>query len=218
MARLTPTTAPHWLLHATTKLEKSIYRNIEFKYRGIITELTDRVQALESEVETLYKAIDKTEDICFEWLTKIQDLETQLRVYERPTVVIKDLREEIKRVKTVTKQPLTLYENINKENEVVNIFRNKPGKNLESGPPPSTIPPKPTAITKSRKRNHSKSPENSSQQQVRSKPPAAQPLISIMTTSSPNLPSECPLTTPPLTTTRKRKRKKTKEKIHDDVS
>jgi len=160
--------------------------------------------------------IDKTEDICFERLMKIQELETQLRVRERPTVAIKNLREEIFRVKTanVTTNEDNYYWIRNST-----TLEDEPNKILETGPAPQpTVFP--TATPKGKKRNRSKSPENPSQKQSRSEQVTLQ--TQLQTSSSLDPSSECLSAAPPpsVTSTRKRKRKreKAKEKKHDDIS
>jgi len=168
MASYPPRTATSWLLSAANKLEKSIFRKIEYKYRNRISELTTQIKELEKRVELVNNEAIKFEDIGDQRLYRIQELEAKLRAYEKP-VATKDLREEVFRVKTVTEQTISeeSVKTIVEAPKEINIFsslRDAPAsKILEIGPPPRSIlqivPLLTTENKKSKKRERSTSPK-----------------------------------------------------------
>jgi len=54
MASSSPsTTATNWLIHASTKYQKSIYRTAEYKYRGTIRDLEEKLALAYGDIERL---------------------------------------------------------------------------------------------------------------------------------------------------------------------
>jgi len=221
MASSSPRTATSWLLTAANKLEKSIFRKIDYKYRNIISTLTTRVKELENRVEELNNEAIKFEDIGFERLKQIQKLEAKVRAYEKP-VATKDLKEEIFRVKTTTEQNISeestkVLEEAPKEIITISSLRDDPAsKILEIGPPPRSILPLPVANKKCKKRERSTSPK-SEPRPIRAPIHPEEKIIHPVTPATPLSPHPFrTLAYPPVTSTKKKKRKRKREKDEKD--
>jgi len=228
MARIPPKTASpsqDWLLRATRKLEKSIYRSVEYKYRNVIVGLNAHITCLKAritELEEYQSDIDRLEDELTTEISKVEDLEAKLRVYERPNVAVKDIQEEIFRVKTVNEQRL---EATKKTKDIVKEIDNikelkdaPPSKILEIGPLPRSLPILQIPEVKRKKRERSLSPKSTNSRLIRKKnsqekeqnisqsiDPSPPPLTltSVLATTPPAV--------PPLVKSKKRKRKKKEE-------
>jgi len=221
MASSSPRTATSWLLTAANKLENSIYRRIDYKYRNIISTLTTRVKELEKRVEDINDEAIRYEDIGDERLKQIHNLEAKLRAYEKP-VATKDLREEIFRVKTLTEQIISeestkVLVEAPKDINIISSLRDDPAsKILEIGPPPRSILPLPVTYKKSKKRERSTSPKPEPRT-IRA------PILQKEKVNQP-VPSAIPLSPhpfrtlayPPVTSTKKIKRKRKREKDEKD--
>jgi len=84
--------SPDWLLRATAKLEKSIFRRVEHKYKKKFSELYDIIRKLEDEANL-------TENALFDKNARIVELENLLAPYANPKVTLKNLEKEVYRVK-----------------------------------------------------------------------------------------------------------------------
>jgi len=154
MASSSPSTASlDWLLRATAKREKAIFRSVEYKYRNIILGLSARIKELEDYAKRADSDIKRLENELFDEQKKKDELRAKLRVYENPNVAVKDLREEIFRVKTVSDQ-IDSEEmekkktEVNKESEGITTLRDaSPSKILEVGPLSRSILPLGTSKT-----------------------------------------------------------------------
>jgi len=222
MARIPPRTASpsqDWLLRATRKMEKSIYRSVEYKYRNIIVALKTRVLELEEFKKDAEDDIDRLENKVVTEITKVEELEALLRVYERPKVAVKDIREEIFRVKTAEVQRLEAFkktrEDIIKDIDDIKILKDAPSsKILEIGPLPRSIPLLPTV--KKKKREHSSSPKSTHPRSIKKKNIQEKEHNSLQSTdpspppSLTSIPITTPLSVPPVKS-KKRKRKKDTE-------
>jgi len=160
MASISPSTAPqNWLLRASTKLEKSIFRMVEFKYKTRIKNLEDMLKTREHELA-------EQETQIFDLTDRVQELETKLAPFIKPDVATKDMQAEVFRIiPTVEKEK---KENkgkrkleMTKEIGELEELRDAPlAKILKVGPalrsiwPPSGTPKK-EPIKKSRERSTS---------------------------------------------------------------
>jgi len=101
MASLSPSTAPDWLFRATTKLQKSIFRTAEFKYKTIIKDYEARIQQYEKFTKDAQADISRLETELFEQLELVSVLEGKLAIYTKPEVAVKDVQTEIFKVKSI---------------------------------------------------------------------------------------------------------------------
>jgi hypothetical protein len=162
MASIPPRTAPqNWLLRASTKYEKSIFRMAEFKYKSVIKNLENLLKAQEYELADQETKIFDLED-------RVKELEVKLAPFIKPVVATKDLQAEVYRIiPTVEKEKsenkgkrkLDLSKEIGELEELRDA---PPTKILKVGPTPRSILPPPgipkkTPIKKSRE--HSTSPK-----------------------------------------------------------
>jgi len=80
-----------WLLRATAKLEKSIFRRVEHKYKKKFSDLYVIMRRLEDEANsTQNELLDKD--------ARIAELENLLAPYTNPKVTLKNLEKEVFRV------------------------------------------------------------------------------------------------------------------------
>jgi len=92
MARNSPSGASgDWLLRATAKLQKSIFRSVEHKYKKKIDELYAVIKRLEDDAEVFIN------DVFFKG-ERIKELEKKLAPFENPEVTIKNVEKEVYRV------------------------------------------------------------------------------------------------------------------------
>jgi len=168
MASITPrTVAGDWLLRATTKLQKSIYRMAEHKYRSIIKGLEDERDEnldvklkLENDLSQALKEIRKLKgETNYEKLEEVHEQEVvhEPKVVQDPEVfLVKPILGKI--IVDATKQR---KRELNKEIDELEFLRDAPPqKLLKAAPPaPRSIPPlvtpKPKALFKKRERSTS---------------------------------------------------------------
>jgi hypothetical protein len=157
MASSSPRIAPQdWLLRATSKLQKSIFRAAEFKYKNVIKNLENIVKEREAELAV-------QEDKIFDLTDRVQELELQLAPFIKPDVATKDLQAEVFRiVPIVEKEKMGKRKlDVNKEiGELEELRDAPPTKILKVGPTPRSILPPPgipkkSPIKKSRERSTS---------------------------------------------------------------
>jgi len=80
-----------WLLRATAKLEKSIFRRVEHKYKKKFSDLYVIIKRLEDESNS-------TQNELFDKDARIVELENLLAPYTNPKVTLKNLEKEVFRV------------------------------------------------------------------------------------------------------------------------
>jgi len=230
MARIPPRPAPpsqDWLLRATRKLEKSIFRTVEHKYRNIILGLKAHIKELKEFKENALDDVCRLESDLSAEQRKVEDLEDRLSIYEEPSVVANDASGE----KDATGENNTSGENFwvdqyeeriekrkRDEIEVVNALEELSSKVLKIGSPPRVIlappilPPSRSPRTLGKKRERSSSSSSkSSPRHTRIRKNIAQEGNTPVTQTTNSEPST--LSTPmPSVNKKKRKRKKEKEK------
>jgi len=138
---------------------------LEYKYINLIVRLTTRIKELEAELTTFEEDLSKFEDEKLDQQQKIEDLEAKLRVYERPTVALKNLEEEVFRVKPLYDQMKNVVDKEEKEKEIEVIATLRdvpPAVILEVSPTPRSILPPVSPQNKTekvKKRERSTSPK-----------------------------------------------------------
>jgi len=221
MASSSPRTATSsWLLHAANKLEKSIYRKVEHKYRNLINSLTTRVKELEDLVKSVSDEAIRYEDFGDKQKFRIQELEGELRTFKQPVVEV-DLREELFQAKPITEQ--TIPEESVKEVKIPKKVSTKPTveKICEVSPSPQSILLPPDTNKKSKKRERSTSPKSERRIPRVPAPSEDTPTSLILhpsldTALIPSSPHPFrPLVYPPVLISKKKKRKRKRGK--DDV-
>jgi len=168
MASFSPRIAPQdWLLRATSKLQKSIFRTAEFKYKNVIKQLENKyksvIKQLENTVKEQEAKLAVQEDEIFDLTDRVQELELQLAPFVKPDVATKDLQAELFRIApTAEKEKMGKRKlDVNKEiGELEELRDAPPTKILKVGPAPRSILPPPgipkkTPIKKSRERSTS---------------------------------------------------------------
>jgi len=134
------------------KLEKSIYRTVEYKYRNIILGLNSQVKEYEEFKKNAYANIKRLEDEIDtlsnennSLTNKVETLEERERLRENPSVAVKDLEEEVYRVKTGDKRNTVEVNekrkaNFAKEINTISALRDEPpGEILKTQPLPRQI-------------------------------------------------------------------------------
>jgi len=238
MASLPPRTASHdWLLRATRKLENSIYRTVEFKYRNTILALTSRIKEYEVKLKEHDEwKVDALDDISRleKELTieqeKVEKLEEKLGRIEKPSEIVVEQEEKQESLKeTDEHQERKIKEaikEITKEQEKVKEAEFDPVleqdvygsyfPDLAHLANPYGIPSRPTSppsLPKKKKRERSISPKLSDPRISRKKhePNIKQPI------NSPSPPAPSPPApslgsrTPAIVNKKKRKRKREKD-------
>jgi len=224
MASLPPRIAPpsqDWLLRATRKLEKSIFRTVEYKYKNIILGLKTRIKEYEEFEKNAHDDSNRLEEELEVEQKKVEDLETRLKLHEKPDVVVKDLRGEIFRVKSFDNQ-IDSEKNekrkadLDKEIDTINTFREAPpSKILKIGPLPRSIiiPPPGSPRTIGKKRERSLSPKSSPRSIRIRKSPIQEVNVPVPQFTDPVEPSVFSVPVVPVVQDKKkRKRKRKKEK------
>jgi len=167
MARIPPRTAPptkDWLLRATSKLEKSIFRIVEHKYRNIILGLKAQIKVLEEFKVDAYDDIERIEKELSVEQEKVEKLEERLSKYEKPREDY-GLGGEIIRFdqEVLEKNEKRKFDEIEVREEPIE----KPSKILKLGSPPRpilsspTLPPPGSPRTLGKKRERSSSSSSS---------------------------------------------------------
>jgi len=222
MASSTPSSASqNWLLRATTKLEKSIFRKVEYKYKSLINNYVNRIKELEERNNAWITEYEVLENMFFTQSRQFDDLQNKLEQFTKPEVAVKDVEKEVFKVKSWSEKN-TLEEGkkrkleFNKEVDEIAVLRDAPpSKILKSTPTLRPKPPSPgipkTNITKtSRERSTSpkssmppESPKKNVLKRERSNSPP-QPVTAAFPPVSPNKPF--------VVTGQRKKRKKEKDK------
>jgi len=148
--------SPDWLLRATAKLEKSIFRRVEHKYKKKFSDLYDIIRRLEDEANS-------TDNDLFDSKARIVELENLLALYTNPTVTLKNLEKEVYRVKPTIEKfaneegKKRKFEEPTKEISEIIFFRDSPAsKILKVGPAPRPAIPLPLPSIKTTKPNPEK--------------------------------------------------------------
>jgi len=181
---LPPRTATQdWLLRATRKFEKSIYRVVEFKYRNIISALSSRIKEFEAKQkehddwkELAYDDISRLEQELVKEQEKVEVLEEKLKQYEEPSLTVDEQEEstkyltarnkayqEEKKTQKVTKELVPLFEEETSFFSDYTILQRPQGT---WSPIRSTSPP---GSPKKKKRERSTSPKPSDPQPIHKK-------------------------------------------------
>jgi len=150
--KLSPSIAPTWLLRATTKLEKSIFRKAEFKYRSIIEFLQNRVNELEDFYVNAQNDITRLENDLIAEQIRVEELEGELILYKKPEVAVKNIEKEVFRVVPLTgerieiknKRKLEADKEINRLNQ---LRDDPPSKVLKVTPTPAPCSTSPPQVT-----------------------------------------------------------------------
>jgi len=168
--KLSPSIAPTWLLRATNKLEKSIFRKAEHKYRSIIEFLQNRVNELELINENALCDITRLENELIAEQNRVEELEGELVLYKKPEVAVKDIEKEVfrvvpltgERIETKKKRKLKADQEIDRLNQ---LRDDPPSKILKVTPTPAprSVPP-PPQVTPNKNKNKDKSERSTSPQ------------------------------------------------------
>jgi len=173
MASFPPRIASHdWLSRAAIKLQKSIFRTVDFRYRDIIKKKEVIIEGLESDMRDAQDDISRLEDELGEQMKRVRELEGQLNFLLKPEVAVKDIQTEVFRVKSTYEKRTetnTIEETKKrklehkKEIQEITILRDAPSeKILKVIPGPRSIPPLPVIPKKKvpkRSRERSTSPQ-----------------------------------------------------------
>jgi len=173
MASYSPSTASHWLFRATAKHEKSIFRIVEHKYKNLIKDFEKQIKSYKRELKVATDIICKLDDDVSNRDKHIEELEAKLFIYTKPDVAVKDVQDEIFRVKprnVIKEEGKKRRLEINKEVEELTVLRDAPpSKILKVSPAPRSIPPppgKPKTHQTEKTRERSTSPRPSSMEHV----------------------------------------------------
>jgi len=150
-----------WLARASTKLQKSIFRSVDHKYRSKIKHLYDLIQALEDNATKLDNELNRKDE-------RIKELEGKLVPFENPDVTVKNVEKEVFRVIPIfeknAKERKRKSEEVNELSEILNLKNAPASKILKIGPAPRSIFPPPVILKKNelkRNRDRSNSPSPS---------------------------------------------------------
>jgi len=127
-----------WLLRATAKLQKSIFRTVNYKY-NIISDLYSKIKVLEDDANTVDNELQRKNE-------RIIELEKLLLPYLNPVATVKNLEQEVFRViPTIEKNA---KEDLKKrkfdELKDIEVLKDAPdSKILKVGPAPRSILPPP---------------------------------------------------------------------------
>jgi len=163
MASLSPSTASNdWLLRATAKLKKSIFRMAEYKYKTKIKQLEKQVKEYDLDIDRLLHENILLEDKC-------EELEGKLNLFTKPEVGIKDIQTEIFKVKPIVEKIALgnveqIREKFNDDVNVIGVMKDSTPKEIlkiAPVPPRSILPPPaiPKKNIKNKKRERSTSPK-----------------------------------------------------------
>jgi len=151
MASSTSVGASHdWLSRATAKLEKSIFRRVEYKYKKQLKDLYNLCRKLEDEANMIV-------DVLLEKDNRIVELESLLAPYINPTVSLKNLEKEVFRVcpfveKNANAEKLKRkFEESKELNEIIELREAPASKILKIGPTPRSILPPPKSMLPKKK-------------------------------------------------------------------
>jgi len=168
--KLSPSIAPTWLLRATTKLEKSIFRKAEFKYRSLVESLQNRVNELEVFYGNAQRDISRLENDLIAEQNRVEELEGELVLFQKPEVAVKDIEKEIFRVVPMTGERIEIKNKRKLEadkeiNELNQLRDDPPSKVLKVTPTPAprSIPP-PPQVTPKKNKNKNTSERSTSPQ------------------------------------------------------
>jgi len=136
-----------WLSRATTKLEKSIFRTVDYKYKNKLSSLYAIIKRLEDEANS-------TQNELFDKTARIVELEKMLAPYTNPMVTLKNLEKEVFRV-LPTIEKIAIEEGKKRKfdeekeiNEII-LLRDAPAsKILKVEPAPRSVLPLPLPSTK----------------------------------------------------------------------
>jgi len=173
MAKSSPCFATQdWLSRATAKLERSIFRRVEHKYKSQLKKYEDTIKANDILIKHLsgkqLEGFDVMEEHLYRKIVECDALKARIEEFTKPVVAMKNVVQEVFLVKPMS--PNTSLEegmkrklDYDKEcEEIVNLRDAPPNKILKISPVPRTIPlpnkssPKPKK--KLLKRERSKSP------------------------------------------------------------
>jgi len=180
MASYPPSPASqNWLVRASTKFEKSIFRLVEHKYKTKINDYEMRIKTLEEYV----KCIDANyQNLEYEFLLKVrqnEDLQAKLDQFTKPEVAVKNVEKEIFKVKSWVEKD-TIEEGkkrkLEYDKEIIDITalrETPPSKIFKVGPAPHLKPSPgiPKTNSKGRKRERSTSPKPSKPLEILKKKP-----------------------------------------------
>jgi len=144
-----------WLFRATAKLEKSIFRRVEYKYKNKLNDLYNLCKKLEDEANLIV-------DVLLEKDSRIVELENLLAPFINPTVSLKNLEKEVFRVspfieKTAHAEKLKRkFEESEELIEIIELREAPVSKILKVGPAPRSIFPLPTPVTPKKKSNNNR--------------------------------------------------------------
>jgi len=174
-----------WLLRATTKLQKSIFRTVEYKYKKKLNDLYSFIKKLEDDANTQDNELERKNK-------RIIELEGLLAPFINPTVTVKNLEAEVFRViPTVEKNAIEekkkrKFDEVKEISEILELRDAPLSKILKVGPAPRSILP-PGIPKKNLSKNREKStsppsepkiiPKKSELKRERSTSPQPQPQL-----------------------------------------
>jgi len=209
MASITPPTASHWLFRATTKLEKSIFRTVEYKYKKLIKNFEIQIENYKNELKVATDIILNLEDDVSIRDSHIEELEGKLLIFTKPEVAVKDMQKEIFRVKPldeIGEEGKKRKLEYNKEVDEFTVLRDAPpSKILKVSPAPRSIPP-PPGPKKTREQSSSPQPSTKVMKRERSASPQPSPVAFL-----PGFLNQPLGVSTPMTTRKKRKKGKIKK-------
>jgi len=171
----TPSTASNdWLFQATAKLRRSIYRQAEYNYKGIIKnlkkqhnqDLTDLNEEHHRELETLEQESVRLELLCKELMEKVKILEGRSEKYEKPDEV--KSKENVPSLKIELPKETKRKIEYTKEIDEILFLRDAPPNKIlkvltpvaKRSLPPPPVTPKTSKITKKHERSTSPQPSS----------------------------------------------------------